>query len=454
MASSTISGPGSGYDTQAIVKALVGAERAPKEAQITAQQKDTTVKLSAVGSVKTALEAYQAAITKLNNQAAFNGLAATTSEEKNAKVTLGDGAAPGKYILEVEQLATSSKVSSKVIEGGASGKANASDEAQTLTITQSGKSYDVLVPGGATLQEVRESINTQLSAQGISANVLSDSNGGRLVLTSNTSGVGTDITLSGDSELAIGYDKGKSPVNAKYSIDGVVMESTSNKISSAISGVTVELLDGDLKKKVTLTVASNTDTLKTSVQSFVTAYNALMTAINTQTKVTATGDASTTTAGALTGDASMRQLVSSLRSELVSGKGVGSMSSLAQMGITTDQKTGLLSLEDKAWDKAVVKGAGDIAKMFTGDTGLITRMNKATSSYVGTTGTLAARATDLNAKLTDLTTEKADLDRRMEALQKSLSAKYTAMDTMIAQINSRSSSIMTTLNALNNPKSN
>lgn len=85
MASSTISGPGSGYDTQAIVKALVGAERAPKDAQITAQQKDATVKLSAVGSVKTALEAYQAAITKLNNQAAFNGLAATTSEEKTPR---------------------------------------------------------------------------------------------------------------------------------------------------------------------------------------------------------------------------------------------------------------------------------------------------------------------------------------------------------------------------------
>lgn len=94
MASSTISGPGSGYDTQAIVKALVGAEKAPKQSQITDQQKETTVKLSAVGTVKTALEAYQAAITKLNNASAFNGLAATTSEEKNVKVTLGDGASP------------------------------------------------------------------------------------------------------------------------------------------------------------------------------------------------------------------------------------------------------------------------------------------------------------------------------------------------------------------------
>ncbi|WP_454866669.1 flagellar filament capping protein FliD [Pseudomonas umsongensis] len=453
MASSTISGPGSGYDTQAIVKALVGAEKAPKQAQITDQQKDTTIKLSAVGSVKGALEAYQSAIAKLNNVAAFNGLAATSSEDKNVKVTLGDGASSGKYVVVVNELATSSKVTSKVFEGGASGSANSTDEAQTLTITQSGKSYDVLVPGGATLQEVRESINTQLSAQGISANVLSDSNGARLVIGSSTSGADTDITLSGDSELAQGYDKGAPAQNAKYTIDGIAMESTSNKVTSAISGVTLDLLVKDKDKPVTITVASNTDTLKTSVQSFVTAYNALMTSINTQTKVTATGDSSTTTAGALTGDASMRQLVNNLRGELVNSSGSGTLSSLAQMGITTDQKTGLLSLDDKVWDKAVVKGASDIAKMFTGDTGLVTRMTKATASYVGTTGSLAGRVTDLNEKLTDLTTQQADLDRRMESLQKTLTAKYTAMDTLIAQLNASSSSIMTTLNSLNNPKS-
>jgi len=453
MASSTISGPGSGYDTQAIVKALVGAEKAPKQAQITDQQKDTTIKLSAVGTVKSSLESYRAAIAKLNNVAAFNGLAATSSEDKNIKVTLGDGASSGKYVVVVSELATASKVTSKVFEGGASGKANSTDEVQTLTINQGDKSYDVLVPGGATLQQVRESINTQLSAQGISANVLTDVNGGRLVIGSNTTGVDTDITLSGDSDLVQGYDKGQPAQNAKYSIDGIAMESTSNKVTSAISGVTLELLAKDKDKPVTVNVASNTDTLKTSVQSFVTAYNALMTSINTQTKVTATGDASTTTAGALTGDASMRQLVNNLRSELVNSSGSGSMSSLAQMGITTDLKTGLLSLDDKTWDKAVVKGAGDIAKMFTGDTGLVARMTKATETYVGSTGTLATRVTDLNTKLTDLTTQQAELDRRMESLQKTLTAKYTAMDTMIAQINASSSSIMTTLNSLNNPKS-
>ena len=454
MASSTITGPGSGYDTQGIVKALVGAEKAPKQSQITKQQTVTTTQLSAVGSVKSALEAYRAAITKLNSAASFNGLAATTSDDKTVKATLGDGASSGKYVLKVDNLATSSKVTSKAFTGAAA-VANPGEENQTLTINQSGKSYNVVITGGSTLQQVRESINTQLSAQGISANVLSDANGARLVIGSTNSGVGTDITLSGDSDLAVGYDKGPAAVNAKYSIDGIAMESTSNTVKSAISGVTLELVaPTDKDKTTTINVASNTATLKTSVQSFVTSYKALMTAINAQTKVTATGDQATTTAGALTGDASMRDLVSSLRGELVNGSGNGSISSLSQMGITTDQKTGLLSLDDKQWDAAVAKNPTDIAKLFTSSDGLIARMNKATDSYVGTTGTLASRVKDLNTKFTDLTTQQADLDRRMEALQLSLSAKYTAMDTLIAKINASSSSIMTTLNSLNNPKSN
>ncbi|WP_339476825.1 flagellar filament capping protein FliD [Pseudomonas sp. RL_5y_Pfl2_69] len=452
MASSTITGVGSGFDTIGIVKALVDAEKAPKQSQITAQQKDTTIQLSAVGTVKASLETYRAAIAKLNSVSSFNGLTASSTDEKISKVTIDDKASSGKYALEVTQLATSSKITSKVFEGGASASVNSGDKDETLTISQSGDSYDVKIPAGATMQQTRDAINTQLQSKGISANVLTDANGSRLVIGSQTTGKGTDITVSGDSELATGYSAGKPPVNAEYTIDDIAMESSSNKITSAISGVTLELLD---TKASTITVASNTDTLKTSVQSFVSAYNALLTSINTQTKVTATGDAATTTAGALTGDASMRQLVNGLRGELLQNSGTSSVGNLSQMGISTDQKTGLLTLDDTKWKAAVAtpNGAIEIAKVFTGDTGLITRMTKATESYVGSSGLLAARATDLNTKLTTLTTQQADLDRRMESMKSTLTAKYTAMDGLIAKINASSSSIMTTLNSLNNPKS-
>jgi flagellar hook-associated protein 2 len=447
MASSTVSGIGSGVDTQSIVKALIAAEKAPKQTQITAQQADTTTQISAVGSIKNALDTYRSAIAKLNTASAFTGLAGTSSDEKVVKTTVNATASAGKYALEVTQLATSSKVSSDVFLGGSSATVNSSSESQTLKISQSGTDYSVSIAAGATLQQARDAINTQLNSKGLSANIITDAKGARMVISSSTTGAGTDITLGGDSALAVNAKAGPAAQNAKYTIDDIALESTSNTVTSAISGVNFDLV---AVGKSAITVGANTDTLKTSVQSFVTAYNALMTAITSQTKVSGAGD--TTKGGALTGDASMRSLITSVRNELVKSTGSGSMTMLSQMGINTVQTTGLLELDSAKWDKAVAKNAGEIAKVFTGDNGLIKRMTAATDAYAGTGGILASRTTSLNDKLTDLTDQQEALDRRIESLTTTLSAKYNAMDTLVAQLNATSSSVMTTLNAMNNRK--
>lgn len=446
-------GLGSGVKVGDIVTALVGAEKAPKQAQITSQQKDATTQLSAVGTVQAALESYRSAIAKLNTATAFNGLTGSSSDEKTAKVTLGDTASSGTYALVVDKLATASKTTSDVFKDGASSVVNAGKESQVLTISQSGNGYDVTIPAGATLQQTRDLINTQLASKGISANILTDANGSRMVLTSQKTGKDTEITVSGAAATGgFGAFTGNVPQNAEYTIDGIKMESTSNTVTSAISGVNLELVAANTDKNVPtmIKVGNNTETLKTSVQSFITAYNALMTAINTQTKVTATGDTATTKAGTLTGDATMRQLVSTVRGELLNGTG----GTLSQIGMNTDQKSGLLSLDSKKWDAAVAGGKVDVAGMFTGETGLVSRMTKATAGYVGTSGILASRSTNLNNKLTDLDTQQKALDRRIETLTKTLNDKYNAMDSLVAKLTASSSSIMTTLNSLNNPKSN
>lgn len=451
MASSTVSGIGSGVDTQSIVKALIAAEKAPKQTQITAQQATTTTQISAVGSIKNALDTYRSAIAKLNTASAFTGLSGTSSDEKVVKSTVNATASAGKYALEVTQLATSSKVSSDIFLGGASATVNSSSESQTLKISQSGTDYNVSIAAGATLQQARDAINTQLNSQGLSANIITDAKGARMVISSSTTGAGSDIILGGDSGLAVNAKAGPAAQNAKYTIDDIALESTSNTVTSAISGINFELISAG---KSSITVGANTDTLKTSVQSFVTAYNALMTAITAQTKVSGGGDASTTKGAALTGDASMRSLITSVRNELVKSTGSGNMTMLSQMGINTVQTTGLLELDSAKWDKAVVKYAADIAKVFTGDNGLIKRMTQTTDAYAGAAGILASRTTSLNEKLTDLTGQQEALDRRIESLTTTLSAKYNAMDTLVAQLNATSSSVMTTLNAMNNRKDN
>ncbi|QFG28697.1 flagellar filament capping protein FliD [Pseudomonas umsongensis] len=449
MASSTVSGVGSGIDTQAIVKALVEAEKAPKQAQIDKQTTSASTTLSGISVIKAALDTYRAALAKLNNASSFNGLSVSSTDEKIAKASIDATATNGSYALSVSQLATSSKVTSAVFAGGASSIVNSGTEPTTLTISQSGADYNISIPAGATLKETREAINDQLKSKGITANVLSGTDGARLVISSDSTGAGTDITLSGADELSKNVTA-TAGQNAKYTLDGVAFDSKSNTVTSALSGVTLSLI---AKGDSTVTVANDTSMLKTSAQSFISAYNAMMAAINTQTKVTATTttDGASTTAGALTGDATMRGLVSSIRNELMGGtkSAANGLSSLSQLGITTDKTTGLLALDDKTWDKAAKTYGTGMASLFTGTDGLLSRMTAATDSYAVKGGVLESRQNILTGTLTSLSAEKESLDRRIATLQTTLTAKYTAMDTLVAQLNATSKSIMTTLNALN-----
>jgi flagellar hook-associated protein 2 len=462
MAGSTVSGIGSNIDTQAIVKSLVDAEKVPKQTQInTASQKATTT-LSSIGKIQAALDAFRGALDSMTKDSSFTGLTGSSSDEKTATMTASNTASNGSFRLIVDQLAQASKLSSKNFAGGTSTVVNSTDKATTLTITQSGKPYDVSVPPGATLQQVRDSINTQFGTSGLSANIQTDSNGSRLILTSTTMGTGSDLTLSGTSGLDVGSTVVDYPKDAQYSIDGVASVSKTNNIEGALSGVNIKLIavstyktgtTGD-KNATLITVSTNNAALKSGVKGFLDSYNALISAMNAETKVTKNLDGSTTPA-ALTGDSTMRSLQAAIRNEFNQLSGTGQFKSLAQFGISTSSTTGLLTIDDKKWDAAVKTNGADINSMFTGKDGMLARMKSATDDFAkATTGVLATRSTSLSDSLKDLSKQQETLNERMDLLTKSLSDKYNAMDTLVAQLRQQSTSVMTTLNALNNPKTN
>lgn len=459
----SVSGPVTGIDTQSIVTALVNAEQAPKQSQINKQTQTQTAQLSSIGKIQAALDAFRGAMDNMAKDASIGGLTAATTDANVSTVTLGAGASAGSYQLVVTQLATASKIATQTYAAGANAVVNKGSTATTLEISQSGKSYGVSVPPGATLQQVRDSINAQYSSAGLSANILTDATGSRLVVTSSNTGAGTDITLGGNTGLETGTTVvGGAPVNAKYTIDGTAQESKSNTLTEAISGVSIKLTavsplptgaTGDANRIAsTISVTRSTDTLKSSVKGFVDTYNALVTAINTETAVTTNADGSTT-AAALTGDSTMRGLQTALRAQLNALAGSGTLKSLAQFGVNTDQTTGKLSIDDKVFSAAILTNPTDIGGIFNGDNGLLARMKSATDTYAVTnTGVLATRSSTLSANLKDLQNQQDTLTARMAALKTSLTAKYTTMNSLVAQLTAQRSSVMTTLDALNNPK--
>ncbi|SDU82554.1 flagellar filament capping protein FliD [Pseudomonas sihuiensis] len=465
MSGTTITGLGTGLDIDGMVTAIADAEKAPKQAQIDRLTTKTETSLSAVGTLTSAVETFEASLTALeSSSSSFEGLGVQSSADGVASATAGAGAVPGSYEVEVISLASSSKVASASLEGGAS---TTFDSGGTLTIdVGDNASYEVQVAPGASLTEIRDAINSQLSATaGISANIITDASGARLVLSSEVTGEGTDLYVKGTGDLAalnINVDEdgnhdltqqsgtGAGSItlasNASYKIDGLELSSSTNTVT-ALSGLSIKLT---AEGTTTLTVAPNTEGLKTSIEAFVSAYNNLITVTNALTRVTTSEDETSTDAGALVGDALVRSLLGSIRNELVQpSTGSGELSVLAQLGVTTN-KDGTLSIDDAKLSSALETHYDEVQAFFVGDDGLIPRLKSVTEPYTAPGGLLAGRTESLQKTMTQLSEQQQALDRRIDSLTTSLYTKYNNMDILVAQLNASSASLLSTLEALNN----
>lgn len=472
---SASTGLGSGLAIGTIVETLVAAEKEAKQNQIDKQTKATSASVSGINDLTSALSAFQTSMTALKSTStpAFQGFAATSSNESSVKATAGNAAVNGVYTLNVSQLATASKVATAALD---SSQASAIPSG-TLKITQNGTSYDVNITATSTLQEVRDKINSTLQSKGISANIITDSNGSRLVFSSTTTGKGSDISVDGGTSLSMlnidgtklmsatststDADGNAIPgagaisdlaLDAKFTIDGLSMTSSSNTVSTAVSGLTFELV-AKSTADTTITVATNTDGLKTSLQTFVDSYNTLAKLVTSLTKGVVDDDGAYT-AAALTGDSTPRALLAAVRSQIATATANSGLGSLAQLGITTQQSDGTLSLDTTKFNAAVgEKGlGGQIQNLFTGTGGLLERMEKAIDPYTKTGGILAQKKTSLTQVQDRLSDEQEALDRRIETLTTTLTKKYNAMDLVVGQLKATASSITSIFEAMNAQK--
>ncbi|MGV8918284.1 MAG: flagellar filament capping protein FliD [Pseudomonas sp.] len=468
----TSTGLGSGLDIGSIVSALVTSDTVAQKTQITTQTADVSAKLSGIGQLTTAMAAYQAALTKLGDPQQppqFPAYGATSSNATTLSATTDNTAVPGTYSIVVQQLATGSKIASAAFAGGAS----SAIPTGTLTISQNGTAHNLTVPSGATLQSVRDSINADagMKAAGISANIVTDANGSRLVFGSSVTGAGSDMTVSGIAGLAIdgtqkmdgtatgsGY-MGAIAQDAKFTVDGLAITSKSNTVTP-VGGMSMTLLAGN-NAASTVTVAQNTTGLQTSLQTFVTAYNALMTTLN---NLTAPGVADPTTGvvsggGAMNGDSLPRTLIASLRTQLVTPGPGSQLSVLSQLGVKTTQADGTLSFDSTAFSTAMTKNpqlGSQVQDLFTGTNstnGLLARMGSVLTPYTQAGGILATRQSSLNQQQSDLSDQQADLVQRTADLTAQLTAKYNAMDLVVGQLKATASSITSFFDSLNAQKS-
>jgi flagellar hook-associated protein 2 len=472
-----ITGIGSGMDIDSIVKAMVSAEQAPKQSQLGKLESKTTTQLTNLGQLKGAISSFQTALTALNSPSQFLARTASSSDSKVLTGVASQSAPSGTYQLAVTQLASSSKVALAAVPSVEGTQLSSG----TLSIKVAGNNVlDVVVDSSNnTLAGVRDAINK--GASGVSASIVTDNLGSRLVLSGSKSGDGNDITVtvaggaaevgktalntqafSGDAVAPDAADLGAYPdgasdaayiadlqafnaagkvitaaQSAKITVDGLSITRDSNTIDKVIDGVSLDLKTLGTS---TLTVAQDQAGVKANVQKFADAYNTMIGFINSATKVTVVNDTTAPVTGALLGDSSVRSLVNMVRGELTAVQGDGAVRVLADLGVTT-QKDGTLKVDSAILGKAISADFDGISAYFTGDSGLAARLSSKLAAYTEGGGILEQRTDSLQATLDKVDKQKAELTARMTSMTERLYKQFNAMDALVGQLKSTSDSL-------------
>lgn len=434
-------GIGSGLDLSTLMTQLLAAERAPKEQQITRQQSKVAVEISALGSLKGALSSFQSTLSPLKTSVSFDVFSAKSSDDKVFTASASGTAPAGTYDVEVVRLASSHQISSGAFTSG-----DAVVGTGSLTISVGDASFTVeIAEGESSLKAIRDAINKAEDNTGVRATIVNGTDGAHLVLTADKTGASNAITVTASGDLDAlaysqaepgSYTEARAAEDALIRVAGIEHTSASNSIKDAIEGVTLNLLKADEGTVHNVKIERNLDTLMTRINAFVTQYNSAASSMASLQSYNAT----TKQAGALLGDSLLRNIESTLRREL--GRPIQGANSdyntLSSIGIkmTLDGK---LELDQSKLREALENDFAAVKFLFTSEDGMAQRLDKALSRHLSADGSFATRTKSLDERTKKLEDDMAALDARMQVIEQRYIKQFTALDSLLAQLQTTSS---------------
>jgi len=459
--SSAAAAGGSVIDVNSLVSQLVTASRAGQDANISKQTQATTTQISALGTLKGALSTFQDSLSTIDTPSAFNAQSATSSNPAVFTATAGAGSSQGSYSVTVSQLASAQQLVSGAFAGGGLDRVGTG----TLQLSLGGNSFNInLTDANNTLAGLASAINTATGNPGISASILTGTDGAHLVLQSAQTGGNNAIKLTetdgGNGLAGITYDpnntahytENSKAQDAQFSISGIAHTSSSNVVTDALNGVTLTLTGvsaadataGTLASSQ-LNVANDTQTIITNVSAFVDAYNEMVKAI----KPLGSYDQTTHTAGAMLGDATLQGVQNDLRSALYGMVNTGSSTynSLASVGITT-KSDGTLQFNQIKFQTALTSNPTAVSSLFSSSTGVAAQLNTRITNELGAGGVIDSRSKTLIKHEDALTDQTNKLNDQMAALSATLTQQYSHLNTLLSSLQSMSAYLSQQFSAL------
>ena len=478
-----ITGMASGLDTDSIIASLIEARQVPittLETEISEAEDE----YDTWDDLNEELQDFQDKASSLMDYTVWQQKAASSTDEDVVTATVDEDAAStvtGTYKIVVSQLAQAHRVgSSSLSDLSTAGTTTATSTSEALGIsgTFSVNGVDVTVDSDDSMEDIVSTINSAFSSTSTNAAKASIIGSTLLIEQANTGSTKLALSESGSSNSvlrSLGILSGTSGESGDYStiaddhvvqaaqdlkatVNGVAITSSSNtKVTSAVSGLSLSFTE---EGSATLTVANDTETIKSLIEDFVDSYNDIweqVTELGAATMDDTSGSLSSV--GALQGDSTIAGIKNRLRSivgSVISDPTVAdeSMNSLYKLGIwfnkdDDEDDEGYLSIYDEDKLDAALEDNYDEVKDFfraygtnNSGGGIMRQLDtylEGLTSYGD--GVISFRMSTLSDEI-DEKEDKIDyLEADLEKYQEELYEHYAHMETTVSSLNQQLSYI-------------
>lgn len=422
------SGLASGIDTNSIVDQLTKLEAIPID-RLKARQAAFNTQITALGDLSAKVESLKGAANGLAKNGGLGVKQTTTNEAFVA--TPGTSAIAGQYDIEITDLAINARARTL------GNTKDAAIKAGTLDINVSGTPYQITINDGDTLATVAASIKR--SGAAVTATVLNNGTQDYLSIVRKESGftVGTlaqdALVITPNQTGATGEDltfTETDPKNAKFKVNDIDFERTSNTVTDVVPGTTLVLKKEDTGRETLQLENDSSQTVK-NLAAFVDSYNRLSKAISDNLRPSANSDRQYS----LAGDSSLRSLQKTLQGILTSVVGgLDDVRTLADLGVKTDQQDGTISIDSVKLQKSLDADPTALNAIFsTATTGVSALVDEVAKRYTNTfDGFLTTRKKGINSQVKGMSRQIDSLNIRLAGYKQNLLNQFAAMEKTVS----------------------
>lgn len=428
----TIGGLASGIDTDGLTAALVAAA-SRKGDLLVAQKAAVTSRSGAYTTLSARLTALSEALAAIDEVEEFRGVSATSSDEDSVEVSVEGDAVIGRYAVQVNQLAESSLI---VSDGFSDQESSGVIAEGTLSITVGGTTTEVTVDSStSSLEDLVAAINDQVD--GVTAYIMDtgdSSNPYRLVIAGDDTGADNAVSIDTSGLTGSGtvpsFSEVTAAADAEVEINGVTVTDSDNELDAAVQGVTFSL-NNTTTSAATVRVSKDLDAMVDAVNSVITAWNSVVSHIETQRVF----DVDEGLRGAYIGESLPTTITQQLQSTVAATYGSGAIEALSQVGISTNQD-GELELDEDAFRAALAADFDGVVSLFTDESDGVAKALQETIDVFtdDEDGTVTSRLESL-ADLSEVYQERIDqFYEQMDAYEARLKEGFTQMEIIMSRM--------------------